>query len=52
MSNKYSFKSEECSRVLQMMDMDFSYETALRRACIEFPSADKKELEKELDQYI
>jgi len=52
MSNKYNLKSEECSRVLRLMDDDISYETALRLALREFSNAVKEELEKELDQYI
>jgi hypothetical protein len=45
-------KSKSASKVLQLMDKDFSYEKALRKTLREDKRLSKKKLEKELDIYI
>ncbi len=45
-------KSKAASKVLQLMDKDFSYSEALKKVLSEDKRLDKKKLEKELDKYI
>ena len=45
-------KSKECSKVLQLMDKDYSYSEALKKVISEDKRLSKKKLEKELDTYI
>lgn len=45
-------KSKAASKVLQLMDEDFSYAYALKKTLKEDKRLSKKRLEKELDYYI
>lgn len=45
-------KSESASKVLQLMDKDYSYSEALKKVLNEDKKISKKTLEKELDKYI
>jgi DNA-directed RNA polymerase subunit L len=45
-------KSKAASRVLRLMDEDYSYQEALRIALRENKGVGKRSLEKELDRYI
>lgn len=45
-------KSKACSKVLQLMDKDYSYSEALKKVISEDKRLSKKKLEKELDTYI
>ena len=45
-------KSKAASRVLKLMDEDFSYQQALKIALKENKGVGKRTLEKELDRYI
>ena len=47
-----SKKSKACSKVLQYMDKDLSYEKALKKVLSEDKRLSKKILEKELNLYI
>lgn len=44
-------KSKACSKVLQLMDSDFSYQNALLTVLKADKRLNKKKLEKELDKY-
>lgn len=50
--NDNSTKSPEASKVLQLMDKDMSYGSALKQVLSENKDLDKDTLEKELDKYI
>jgi len=45
-------KSKAASRVLRLMDDDYSYQEALRISLRENKGVSKRALEKELDRYI
>jgi uncharacterized protein YoaH (UPF0181 family) len=45
-------KSKAASKVLQLMDKDYSYGEAVKKVLKEDKRLDKKKLEKELDKYI
>lgn len=45
-------KSKAASRVLRLMDEDYSYQQALKIALKENKGVGKRTLEKELDRYI
>ena len=45
-------KSKAASKVLQLMDKDYSYQQALKKVLKEDKRLSKKKLEKELDTYI
>jgi hypothetical protein len=45
-------KSKEASLVLQLMDMDYSYEDALKATLNKYKNVNKSVLEKELNKYI
>lgn len=45
-------KSRACSKVLQLMDRDYSYGSALKKVLREDKRLSKSKLEKELDIYI
>lgn len=45
-------KSNACSKVLQLMDNDFSYQKALKTVLKADKRLSKEKLEKELDIYI
>ena len=45
-------KSKACSKVLQLMDDDYSYEQALKKVLSENKGLNKKRLETELNNYI
>lgn len=45
-------KSKAASKVLQLMDKDYSYSEALKKVLKEDKRLDRKKLEKELDKYI
>jgi len=45
-------KSSECSKVLQLMDDDYSYLDALSWVLSQHPKIDKQALETELANYI
>lgn len=45
-------KTIQCTKVLQLMDEDFSYEKALNTVLAMYPEIIKSELEIELSKYI
>jgi len=45
-------KSVAASKVLQLMDKDYSYQKALSKVLADNPALDKTKLEQELDAYI
>lgn len=45
-------KTKECSKVLQLMDQDYSYSKALKIVLSNNKQVDKNKLEKELNHYI
>lgn len=45
-------KSNAASKVLKLMDMDFSYSQALKAVLSADKRLDRKKLEKELEKYI
>ena len=49
---KPSKKRKAASRVLRLMDEDYSYQEALRISLTENKGVDKRTLEKELNRYI
>jgi hypothetical protein len=49
---KCKVKSNEASKVLQLMDNDFTYQEALAKTLKEHESLCKQELEEELNKYI
>ena len=49
---KKTKKSKACSKVLQLMDQDYSYSKALRKTLNEDKRLSKVKLEKELENYI
>lgn len=50
--NTCLLKSKECSKVLNLMDNDYSYSEALAQTLNEDKSICKQQLEKELNKYI
>jgi len=50
--NKKPKKSTAASKVLKLMDKDYSYQKALAKTLKEDKRLSKKNLEKELDLYI
>lgn len=49
---KKANKSKECSKVLQLMDKDYSYSNALNKVLGEDRTLRREKLEKELNTYI
>lgn len=45
-------KTSACSKVLKLMDKDYSYSKALAKVLSEDNRLSKEKLEKELDKYI
>lgn len=45
-------KSKSCKKVLQLMDQDYSYQSALKKVLNDDKRLSKKKLEKELSEYI
>jgi hypothetical protein len=45
-------KSNGCKKVLQLMDNDISYQSALKKVLRDDKRLSKKKLEKELNEYI
>ncbi len=45
-------KSNACSKVLKLMDKDYSYQKALKKVLKEDKRLSKKKLEEELNNYI
>jgi len=52
MAKKRRKKSKACSKVLQLMDQDYSYQKALNKTLREDKRLSRKKLENELDHYI
>lgn len=52
MAKKTKKKSRACSKVLQLMDNDYSYGSALKKVLSEDKRLSKERLEKELAMYI
>ena len=52
MAKKRIKKSKAASKVLQLMDMDYSYQQALKKTLKEDRRLSKKKLEIELNHYI
>lgn len=48
----FNKKSSAASKVLQLMDKDYSYERALKMVLSQDKSLNKSELERELDRYV
>ena len=49
---KNEYKTPECSKVLQLMDKDYTYEEALKKVLREDPYVSRGTLEIELNKYI
>lgn len=45
-------KSKSCRKVLQLMDKDYNYQSALKKVLNDDKRLSKKKLEKELNEYI
>ena len=45
-------KSKNASKVLKLMDKDYSYSSALKKVLSEDKRLSKKKLEKELEKYV
>jgi len=45
-------KTQQCKKVLQLIDEDYTYTEALNFVLAEYPNTDKEKLEIELETYI